>query len=479
MVAAGAFGDLPLQPVPGCIVRFCSLRKKFLVDVPGATCKAFAGLGSRRIIEVEYAHASCLSASGHRLANFVLLHMEPTGHRLAFAQYDWARPPPEQTSAALWHVCINEYHSGITNSPRSVELLDRLRYTGEALLAQRPELYSSITFAFLMNKTLERFGEEEHVEQFDGGPLYRAYPGAGVIHAHHARKCDEEGHVRPLPAAEDWNGRSSDTDGGGGRQFVAGAVACRFMWKVGLPCAVGTFPQFVAEDGLTVKPAPKIPIGAPSRRLFLKPGTIVIAIGTTGSYSIGGVEYEGLLVECPQYEPDAGSEALPTAVLPALLYKSAPINGAFLYWIQWPIKYGLLCTAHSLTGRARKWLLMTFEYFWGHDAAFSLLTRAAFPPAMRGASLADVPGAVGIVHLADEAQFLDPCGMGMGLNPKVALRFHEVYGKPVPQARLESARTWVSEHTQFHLQQEALELDRAVARARVGASSASAAWQDA
>ena len=431
------------------------------------------------MIDVEYAPATSLSSSGHRLANFELVHMEPTGHRLAFVQYDWAQPPPQQSSAALWHVCINEYHSGITNSPRSVELLDRLLYTGEALLVQRPELFSLITFAFLMNKTLECFAEEEHVERFDVGPLYRAYPGAGVVHAHHARKCDQDGHIRPMPAAVEWNGKRTDGDAGGGRQFVAGAVACRFLWKVGYPCTVGTFPQFVAEDGLTVKPGPKIPVGAPSRRLFLKPGKVVIPIGTAGSFCIGDVEYEGLLVECPQFEPDPGSESSPTAVLPALLYKSAPINGEYLYWIQWPIKYGLLCTAHSLTGRARKWLLMTFEYFWGHDAAFSLLTRAAFPPAVRGASLAGAPGAVGILHLADEAQFLDPCGMAMGLDPKVALRFHEVYGKPVPQVRLESARTWVSEHNQFHLQQEMLELDRAVARVRVGTSGASAAWQDA
>ena len=60
--------------------------------------------------------------------------------------------------------------------------------------------------------------------------------------------------------------------------------------------------------------------------------------------------------------------------------------------------------------------------------------------------------------------------MAMGLHPKVALRFHEVYGKPVPPERLNSARTWLEQHRVFHLQQETMELQRAVVRASVPAT---------
>ena len=80
-----------------------------------------------------------------------------------------------------------------------------------------------------------------------------------------------------------------------------------------------------------------------------------------------------------------------------LLYASDVLHGSKLHWLQWPVKYRLLTTSHSNTGRGFQWLLMHFEHIWCYDAVFSTLTRAMEVPGPVGASLAARAGCAGIV----------------------------------------------------------------------------------
>ena len=70
-------------------------------------------------------------------------------------------------------------------------------------------------------------------------------------------------------------------------------------------------------------------------------------------------------------------EVNPTAYIPMLLYTSDVQHGSKLHWLQWPVKYRLLTTSHSNTGRGFQWLLMHFEHIWCYDAVFSTLTMRA------------------------------------------------------------------------------------------------------
>ena len=76
-------------------------------------------------------------------------------------------------------------------------------------------------------------------------------------------------------------------------------------------------------------------------------------------------------------------EVNPTAYIPMLLYTSDVQHGSKLHWLQWPVKYRLLTTSHSNTGRGFQWLLMHFEHIWCYDAVFSTLTRAMEVPGPR------------------------------------------------------------------------------------------------
>ena len=51
-----------------------------------------------------------------------------------------------------------------------------------------------------------------------------------------------------------------------------------------------------------------------------------------------------------------------------LLYTSDVLHRSKLHWLQWPVKYRLLTTSHSNTGRGFQWLLMHFEHIWCYDA---------------------------------------------------------------------------------------------------------------
>jgi hypothetical protein len=109
--------------------------------------------------------------------------------------------------------------------------------------------------------------------------------------------------------------------------------------------------------------------------------------------------------------------------------------------------------------------MMTFEHFWGHDAAFSTLTRATVPPVKVGTSLQNAGGAIGLRLLNDPSgKLYDPAAVPFGLHPKTAIRFAELYEKPVPAVRLQTARLWIEKHISYHLAQEEAEIQRKKAR---------------
>ena len=62
------------------------------------------------------------------------------------------------------------------------------------------------------------------------------------------------------------------------------------------------------------------------------------------------------------------AQSYPTAYIPMLLYTSDVLHRSKLHWLQWPVKYRLLTTSHSNTGRGFQWLLMHFEHIWCYDA---------------------------------------------------------------------------------------------------------------
>ena len=108
--------------------------------------------------------------------------------------------------------------------------------------------------------------------------------------------------------------------------------------------------------------------------------------------------------------------------------------------------------------------MMSWEMLWDYDACFSALTRAMEPPVAVGAPLDHVNGAVGLmyVHPDVDAKMFDPEGMALGLHPKTAVRFKDVYNKEVPEQRMTSARKWLEDHNAFHIGQEDSKLAREV-----------------
>lgn len=336
---------------------------------------------------------------------------------------------------------------------------------------ERPEKYHVTQFSFLTNKALEMFVEKEWLARYEPEAQFKALPGSDIVHYHPAIKCDSKGVPLPGTGNCEWDAGSAGGDGGGGRQHVAGAVACRFRWKIGVECVVGTFPQHLQEGG---QRSPKIIVGKQTKKYgFLSPGKRIVPVDLAPNYTtIAGVQYDGLVVECLDFPYQEDEKSYPTAILPVLMYTSEMIMGTTLHWLQWPIKYRLLSTSHANTGRQFGWMMMTFEFFWCYDALFSTLTRLTHPPGPIGTPLADCKGAAGIriLNTSDEKLF-DNEGLPLGLHPKTALLFRDVYGKAVPAARIASAEKWLAEHREHHLRDEGMKIGRLRARASVSGPS--------
>ena len=336
IVATGHFEKMgmPYAAQPGTIVRFCSLRSKFLVDCNVAGSKGIAGLGSAALIDVEYVNTEDLTAEGSRLANVEVVHLHGT-HRVAAAAYDNSVAVVDQDPAALWHRAVDDQlHNGITDTEELRELVRRLRYVGDNLFVQSPEVYSQTRFSFMMNRTLEEFAGNEHVRKYDVEEPWCDYPDAGVIFKHTAIRCDENGVPLAPGKRYAWDVKPDGQQTVKPRQYVAGSVALLLCWKVGYELVVGTFPQSLNTSVVSAN----IAIGKLKGKK-LKPGMRIIPIGTIPRVAtIAGVEYDGLLVECPDFPEEDGS--YPTATLPPLLYSSQSIGGRKEHWIQ-------VCTAHA------------------------------------------------------------------------------------------------------------------------------------
>ena len=214
----------------------------------------------------------------------------------------------------------------------------------------------------------------------------------------------------------------------------------------------------------------KIQVGKLKGVGYLRPGDNIFPVDVQRwPVPIGGVFYDALVVECPGYSTD--EEPDPTAVIPPLLYTSKKIRGEVLHYMQVPVKYGMLHTTHALTGQSAKCLMLTLDYYWSYDAVFSAMTRASEPPPPVGHSLSGRNGAVGIAFVNKaNGRFFDPCYLSLGLHPKVALLFHDVYDKPVPEERIRSARKWLDDHRSFHLSMEEATIQKRVARESAGPS---------
>ena len=451
--SASGSSNPPGAPVKGTVVRYCSLRERFLVKCPNASSLALAGFGDETtLVKIEKVSAEHLEAESRR-ANVDVVHLTKS-HRVAAGNMLDGVELSQQSAEAVWHAACHDLHSGITNSPVVMELFKRLLDVGSRMPTEVPESFSLTQFGFQTNKRLEAFAPE-HVERFEVEETWAKYPGVDLIHNSTALKCDGEGVVLHSSRATSW-----DVPGTGGRQHVAGAVAIHMYWKVGYELVVGTFPQHLTK---TSKPL-KIPIGGGDGKDFgfLKPGDRIVPIlelqGSGGTH--GGVEYNGILVECPGCEWIDG-KGYPTAILPWLMYQSAEIMGEVLHWLSPPWKYRLLTTTHANTGRGFLWYLAEFEYVWCFDSIFSSLTRAMEPPGPVGEPILGRKGCFGVRVLKNErGDFYNPTGLALGLHPKTALRWRDVYGKAVPEERLRTAEEWLVKHKRFHLSIEEHTIER-------------------
>ena len=97
------------------MVRYCSLRDKFLISTPNASSHGLAVMGSEALIKVEYVKEQHLASRVPRVANFTDIHL--TGSkRVSFGQYDASLPPASQSAEALWHRSMGQLHCGQTNT---------------------------------------------------------------------------------------------------------------------------------------------------------------------------------------------------------------------------------------------------------------------------------------------------------------------------------------------------------------------------
>lgn len=487
----------------GVVLRWCPHRERYLVSCHGASQLGLRGFGSEEVVKVEMVCAEHLTSLVATNMIFVEVHLLSSFRvQQGSTGYNDALPPAMQDKYALWHRAVKDLHNGNPDTPDVRELVRRLEDVGERMFDERPEKYDVTTFIFLTNRGLEDYAKREHVQRFTPGRPWRHLDQ--TVMEHHAMKCNSEGKVFPKPECMDWNDRGSNGDGGS-RQFLAGAVAGHLHYKLGYELVIGTFPQFLFERGKTLK----IPIGEGKDHGYVRPGMRAVVVGSVegnDSSTHNGVTYPMLVVEFPDLGWVAEARAYPKAALPVLMYKSQELYGRVLHWLQYPVKYGMLSTAHSRSGRSYKWLMHHWEvcacrpwrgvsvvsrslctaclsvgtdcwvhpscvpqHFWCFDAAFSGLTRAVEPPVKVGDSLADVDGACGLMAMNNlKGDLFDPTALPLGLHPKTALRFKHLYDKPVPQAAVDAASKWVGIHNKFHLTNEAEIITMFEAREGIG-----------
>ena len=359
--------------------------------------------------------AKHLKAASGTLANFRNKMLRTGGFRVGAEPYDESKAAAQQGRKALWHRFCALLHNGDTDNDVVREAFARMQSVGERMFVEMPHWYETTVFLFMMNRTAEKYVDDHHVRRYQVEPTWGAMDGAGVIHTHHACKVTRDGVPLPEGVRYSWDGGGSG-DSSGGRQYVAGAVACYLFWKIGYPLRVGGFPLMQDGGGIGGEPI-KITVGKGKTHGDLRPGHLVIPIGTEPwPHLIGGVEQEALVVECPEFGVDPDTGSFPTAIIPPLFYESAEIRGVKVYWVQWPIKYAYVNTGHSLTGQERLRLMMSFEYFWCHGAVFSGVTRAREPPPKVGEPLTDLEGAIGIMLLNKaNGRVFDPSYMALGL----------------------------------------------------------------
>lgn len=278
-----------------------------------------------QLIMVHFVKSCHLVSRIHMRANTRLHHLDNDSFRVMHGEYDEDLAAAAQSKEAVWHAATKKLHINETTHPAVKESVLRMEYVGQKLFEHQPGVYSKTKFIFMTNRYLEKFGRDEHNKDFVVGEPWCYYDGVDVLHEHPAVKCTADGVSLPYPGCIRWDGRLEDESGG--RQFVGGSVACDFQWKVGLELRVGTFPNNREANGIAVKEVPPIYVGKPSRKQKLKPGKRIIPISLGHPSMVGGKLEPGLLVECPDYQPDDGCLTFPTATMPMYVYKSQTIKG--------------------------------------------------------------------------------------------------------------------------------------------------------
>jgi hypothetical protein len=185
----------------------------------------------------------------------------------------------------------------------------------------------------------------------------------------------------------------------------------------------------------------------------LRPGNVLIPIGTAWvSSPLRGIQHEmNIIVECPDFGVDKRTGRVPTATIPWLNYETEAVLGEKLRFRALPVKAFKLKTVNALQGRGVDWLLILGEYWWVFHQLYTALTRARFPPLRPGDSLQPDKGCVGAVNFAPAPEKLyDPLNQLLGLHPKVAILFKEVFEKEVPDVVYAAAPGWLREHTAVH-----------------------------
>ena len=100
------------------------------------------------------------------------------------------------------------------------QVVARMESVGSRMFAERPEWYEGTKFAFMMNKTLEKYARETHIHRYKVEDCWAALPGAETIRKFTATKVQADHTPYPESSGQSWDAGQSDE--AGGRQFVAG-----------------------------------------------------------------------------------------------------------------------------------------------------------------------------------------------------------------------------------------------------------------
>ena len=452
------------RPAPddrlGTVLMYCSLRSKYAISIASGASEHYVDR-EEAIVSVEFVDGSHLLAIGCTKACFVDVHLQSGSFRVRSVDtYDETVPARNQSAAAVMVENIAQCYNGNTRHPSVCEAIRRMRYHGPRFFLERPEWYESTYHQFSWNKPLEKFARDEHVAKFRVPQEYLELEEAGTIFTSTAIKVLPDG-VTPLSELLrcNWDGHDGD------RQRVAGATACFLVFKLGYPLAVGTYPQIENEG------APKRSARIPVEKLketYLQPMMRVVPVAVMEvPCPLIGIETEyHVIVECLDIQDKDGMFA--RATIKPLDYVSTAYAERRCYWRQLPLKFLMLRTINSLLTKGCVRTLLHLDFIWLYNQVFTAMTRAIHPPPPVGASLAGLAGAIGIVVLTgnhDGKEMFDPTSVFLGLPPKVALRWSERYGRPVPAEALAYAQEWTASHIRMHLKQESLELTLRKARA--------------